>query len=215
MKPDSSQHRLRKTRIVVFQQHGSGKEKITGIKRFGDNLEITNIYEIDAELPELIDTPDEYFPENFSGDLVLCFLKHPDLIEHLVSICTAKKIPIIAAGKKVQGAISPFTCCGLGYHEKLGSYGEQFGFPEFSIELDGEIISKIDILRGASCGATWEAAKKIIGLTAEEAMTTLAREVQYICHADPSAFDPISGKSAVHYAGHVHNAALKKAIEKK
>lgn len=202
------------TRITIFQQQGSGKEKIAGIQKFGANIEITRVYDIEAELPELIDTPEEYFPENFTGDLVLCFLKHPDLIEHLVAACTAKNIPIIAAGRKTQNAICPFTCCGLGYHEKLGAYGEQFGFPEFAIKLDGKKISKIDILRGASCGATWEAAKKIIGLTIEEAMTTLAREVQYICHADPSAFDPISGKSAVHYAGHVHNAALKKAIEK-
>ena len=44
---------------------------------------------------------------------------------------------------------------------------------------------------------------------------TLAREVQYICYADPSAFDPISGKSPLHYAGAVHAAALKKAISEK
>jgi hypothetical protein len=32
--------------------------------------------------------------------------------------------------------------------------------------------------------------------------------------ANPSRFDPISGKSPVHYAGHVHGAALQKAIDK-
>jgi hypothetical protein len=49
-------------------------------------------------------------------------------------------------------------------------------------------------------------------LSVEEAITTLAREVQYICYADPSDFDPISGKSPLHYAGDVHAAALKKAL---
>ena len=32
---------------------------------------------------------------------------------------------------------------------------------------------------------------------------------------DPSGFDPISGKSPLHYAGDVHAAALKKAISEK
>ena len=36
--------------------------------------------------------------------------------------------------------------------------------------------------------------------------------MQYLCVADPSSFDPISGKSALHYAGKVHAAALKKAL---
>ena len=49
---------------------------------------------------------------------------------------------------------------------------------------------------------------------AEEAAVTFAREVQYLCVADPSAFDPISGKSSLHYAGDVHAAALKKALRK-
>jgi hypothetical protein len=49
-------------------------------------------------------------------------------------------------------------------------------------------------------------------LPVEEAISTLAREVQYICYADPSAFDPISGKSPLHYAGDVHAAAFKKAL---
>jgi hypothetical protein len=53
---------------------------------------------------------------------------------------------------------------------------------------------------------------RVIGLPLDEAISTLAREVQYICYADPSAFDPISGKSPLHYAGDVHAAALKKAL---
>ena len=66
--------------------------------------------------------------------------------------------------------------------------------------------------RGAPCGATWDVLANVIGLSVEEAITTLAREVQYICYADPSDFDPISGKSPLHYAGDVHAAALKKAL---
>ncbi|MBU0485028.1 MAG: DUF166 domain-containing protein [Proteobacteria bacterium] len=200
------------TKIIIFQQNGSGEEKIAGIKEFGTDLEISKVFNIDLALPELIDEPEEYLSENFSGDLVLCFLKHPDLIDHLVSICQKKKIPVIAAGKKHQGAISPFTCCGLGRHSGLGAYGEQFGFPELEISLEENLIKGITIKRGASCGATWHAAPEIIGLTTEEALVSYARAVQYLCTANPAAFDPITGKSALHYAGDVHAAALKKAL---
>jgi len=40
-------------------------------------------------------------------------------------------------------------------------------------------------------------------------------EVQFFCSADPANWDPIYGKSPVHFAGHIHDAALKKAIQKK
>jgi hypothetical protein len=56
-------------------------------------------------------------------------------------------------------------------------------------------IKSIEIKRGAPCGATWDVLARVIGLPLDEAVSTLAREVQYICYADPSAFDPISGKS--------------------
>ena len=81
--------------------------------------------------------------------------------------------------------------------------------------MDGGRIQSIAVERGAPCGATWDVLARVIGMPVQEAISTLAREVQYICYADPSAFDPISGKSPLHYAGDVHAAALKKALAEK
>jgi len=80
------------------------------------------------------------------------------------------------------------------------------------VEVKNGRIAAIEVKRGAPCGATWDVLARVIGLEVEEAVTTLAREVQYICYADPSAFDPISGKSPLHYAGDVHAAAFRKAL---
>ncbi len=96
-----------------------------------------------------------------------------------------------------------------------GDYGRQFGLPEYSVEVENGRIAGIEVKRGAPCGATWDVLARVIGLPLDEAITTLAREVQYICYADPSAFDPISGKSPLHYAGDVHAAAFKKALSEK
>ncbi len=201
------------TRIVVFEQNGSGHQKIDGIRKHGHNVKINKIYNIEASLPEFVEDPEKFIPENFTADLVLDFLKHPDLSEYLAKLCVNKKIPVVASGKKVKEAITPFTCCGLGKHKSLQSYSKEFGLPEFIIDVDDDgIIRDLKVVRGAPCGATWEVLSKMIGMSFEKALSTLPREVQYICGADPSRFDPISGKSPLHYAGDVHSAALKKAI---
>ena len=54
---------------------------------------------------------------------------------------------------------------------------------------------------------------KIIGRPIEEAPTRMGLEVQFFCSADPAGWDPIYGKSPVHFAGNVHAKALKKAIK--
>lgn len=200
------------TRIVVFEYRGSGQKKIEGIRRYGRNLEITTIFNITDPLPDFIEAPEQFITTDFEADLVLCFIKHPDLGHYLADVCQRKGIPMVASGCKIDNAITPFTCCGLGKSDKLGAYGEQFGVPELEAEVSGGRIRALAVKRGASCGATWEVADKVLGLTLEEALPTIAREVQYLCIANPSAFDPISGHSALHYAGEVHIAALKKAF---
>ncbi len=75
-------------------------------------------------------------------------------------------------------------------------------------------IDRIQVYRGAPCGATWDAAKRVEGLPVEEAEVRIGLETQYFCAADPSGWDPIYGKSPVHFAGDVHIAALKKALQK-
>jgi hypothetical protein len=198
--------------LIVFQQNGSAAKKIEGIKKYGRKMIIKEIFSIDDTFPQVIDFPENYINTSFQGDLVLNFLKHPDLSDHLVEVCESKKIPVVTTGKPGKG-YTPFTCCGLGRSEKLGEYGRQFGFPEYQVEIEDDRITDISVLRGAPCGATWAAIIDIIGCPINDAMNKLPLRVQQNCYANPAAFDPISGKSPVHYAGYVHIAALKKAIE--
>ena len=71
------------------------------------------------------------------------------------------------------------------------------------------------VKRGAPCGATWEAARNIIGSSVEEAPVQIGLKVQFFCSADPAGWDPIYGKSPVHFAGHMHRQALEKALKVK
>ena len=177
------------------------------------DFDISKIFDLPAQLPDFIDEPEDFFTEYFSCDLVISFLTHPDLLHHLASLCIEKDIPLIASGKKCEQAITPFTCCSLGKNPRLGAYGKQFGIPEYEVVVRDNKITEMRVKRGASCGATWQVIPQIIGLSLEEALECIARETQYLCPADPSNFDPITGKSAIHVAGNVHASALEKAIK--
>ena len=96
-------------KLAVFEEHGSGEKKIQGISEHGTGLEISRRYNIEESLPELVDDTERYIPEDFSADLVLDFLKHPDLSSYLVQVCRKKNIPVVASGKRHAGAMTPFT----------------------------------------------------------------------------------------------------------
>jgi hypothetical protein len=96
-------------KIVVFEENKSGEEKIQGISRHGTGLDHIGRYNIEEDLPEVVDDPEKYITEEFTADLVLDFLSHPDLSAHLVQVCKRKNIPVIASGKKHEDGITPFT----------------------------------------------------------------------------------------------------------
>ena len=78
---------------------------------------------------------------------------------------------------------------------------------------DGKIAS-IRVIRGAPCGATWEAAERMVGLPVIDGPRRIGLDTQFFCIADPAGWDPIHGRSPVHFAGKVHDKALARAIER-
>ena len=208
---------LQKQKILVIQQNGRGETKIQGIQDFGGELFELEIISIEIALPPVIDDARPFLPSEIAADLVLDYLNHPDLSHDLGRICREKDIPVVASGKKSRQPLvfTPPTCCGLSRQKVLGAYGQYFGAPEFEVQIDqnGD-ISRIDVIRGAPCGATWKAADRIKGMNIDKASVRIGLETQFFCTADPSGWDPIYGKSPVHFAGHVHTAAFKKACKR-
>lgn len=89
--------------ILVFQQNGSGESKIRGIRKYGKDIFIIETISIDESLPAILDNTSEYLPKDIQADLVLDFLKHPDLSHDLAAACAKRKIPVVASGKKLRG----------------------------------------------------------------------------------------------------------------
>ena len=97
--------------ILIFQQNGSGESKIKGIRQHGGNRYVLDTIAIDEPLPPVIDDARDYLPDTVQADLVLDFLKHPDLSYDLSELCGRLGIPIVASGKKIRasGVITPPT----------------------------------------------------------------------------------------------------------
>ncbi len=98
-------------KILVFQQNNSGESKIAGIKKFGEGRFYIHMISMDMPLPTVIDDAREFLPEDIEADLVLDFLKHPDLSYDLAQLCREKGIPVVASGKKmkIDGVATPPT----------------------------------------------------------------------------------------------------------
>ena len=82
------------------------------------------------------------------------------------------------------------------------------------MEIEDGKIADIRVVRGAPCGATWEAARRLIGHPVEDAVRKVGLDTQFYCSANPAGWDPMYGKSAVHFAGKIHSKELQKAIDR-
>ncbi|NOZ85481.1 MAG: hypothetical protein GXP49_04300 [Deltaproteobacteria bacterium] len=193
-----------------------GEHKTEAISEAQFELDLS-IINIKGPFPELVDEPEKAFPKNFeqmleASELVLDFLYHPDLSDHLSILCKAKDIPLIASGRRVIGAECPATCCTLARNKRFGKYGELFGAPELIVTLDEtEKLSSVRAKRQASCGATLKAAQKIVGFSPKDALQKYGLEVQFFCKAKtkPGLFL----KNPIHVAAEIHTAALELALD--
>ena len=173
-------------RLIIFQQNGSAEKKIAGLLTYGTDLEICANFALPTALPDFIDEPHDFFPDHLEGDLILNFLKHPDLADYLVELAARCQIPVITSGPRQVGDISPFTCCGLARRNDLGAYGTTFGVPEYKVTcLDG-LITDLEVSHGASCGATWQVRDALIGLPVDEAWKRLPARSNFCARLTPA-----------------------------
>lgn len=198
-------------RVIVFQREDLGKHIVEGLKKHGD-FEVSE-FTVQEDLPEIIDNPEEFLDRGLEADLVFDHLYHKDLSEYLVGVAKKKGIPVISPGSKIEGAIAPRICCALVAGDKIPGF-ERFGYPEFELEVEEGKIKDIKVIKGAPCGATWDAAEKVKGTKLEDAPSKIALELQYLCKAATGYDVAKSKKAPLHLAGDVHKKAFEKARRK-
>ncbi len=88
-------------KMLETQQNNSGESKIIVIRNYGKDLFDLEVFSIESTLPPVIDNSKEFLPGDINADLVLDFLKHPDLSLDLAKMCADNKVPLVASGKKM------------------------------------------------------------------------------------------------------------------
>ncbi|WXG46231.1 MAG: DUF166 family protein [Candidatus Atabeyarchaeum deiterrae] len=147
----------------------------------------------------LVEPPESSIIDDIKLDLPTCdlyisYLRHPDIVLALLE----KRVPTILGvsfglgflnqAKKVFGKIlAPMTMCSLEDTTDVrvfNEYARLYGRPNFDVELDGDRISRIDILRESPCGSTRGAVADIVGVPLSvEMMQFFALRVCHFCRA--------------------------------
>jgi hypothetical protein len=198
----------------------------------------TDFQVVSADVPEMlpgfIEDPEEFVkelnldPRIFQADLLILYTFHPDLTPQIVRLAGQNKVKavIIPGGIGRAGSIGELEslaeeynihievdeiCCTL---EECGvpvidQFAKRLGKPELEVQTKDGRISKVNVLRGSPCGATWHAAAGLVGKTVDEApsMTGLFCQ-QYPCRA-------VRGTpGGIHTSGDLHKDAMQRALGK-
>ncbi|WP_457614316.1 DUF166 family protein [Methanopyrus sp.] len=177
------------------------------------------------EPPENVILDEEYakalLPLSYNGfDLVISYLQHPDLQLALAEVCEPPILYGIAPDPAIReeiershGAVAfpETTMCSLlpetGIPE-VDRFAERFGRPKLEVSVSGKRIRAVQVIRGAPCGATWVAAKRVKGMPAdEEAVNNFALAACHHCVAP--RFGKFESKDV---AAYLHGVALADAL---
>jgi len=203
---------------------------------YGDRTYDTVCEDFDCDFIEL-DKPDSMFiddveiPDNILGklekaDLIISYIMHPDLLLEMVDKVHDKVDYIIVAAWRGEGlknqlenygnVYCPETMCEL---EENGdpTYDEfvfKYGKPIVEVELEGNVVSYVKVIRSAPCGSTYYVAKEMIGEDVGKLATKAGLKVQlFPCRAPKLRLFVDECKKGL--ASNFHSKAFQDAIDKK
>ena len=186
-------------------------------------------YELPANLPPVIDEPEEIVEaipdEVLSADILLSYALHPDINLEIIRLAAEKggRLVILPGGSKSGSRVQikeaaerhgirvlwEDICCATPYieDEDIREFIEAYGMPEFEVEIENGVIRDVRVTRGAICGSSFFVAEKLRGVSVEEAPSKAGYFTQiYPCYASRG----LDGK--IHRAANVHKRAIEKAI---
>ena len=202
-------------------------------------MDIVEIHELPADLPDFVEEPEEYLPEKMqSCDLLLALNLHPDILTALPELARrANAKAVIAPGE--DPTLSPAGLVGQ-LRKKLEEMGVEcefpkpfcslqktgkhyidtfvelgFGKPKLHIELDesGKGIALARVARDAPCGCTWYVARKLAHSDIEDFKETVSMAHHaYPCTASMK-HDPEIGDTILHEAGYIIRESVDSAIK--
>lgn len=194
-------------------------------------------YQTIPPLEELLDEREKYLPTKIPEcDLVLPLGLPADLVLLLPLIAkkSGAKAAIIPVDNSEQvppgvqkqlkeefseinvDSVFPKPFCSLRTYKRnlfIDEFTKHFGYPLIKIRVSDNLITRVDVIRGAPCGSTWYVAEKLISVRIQDAEYVASLELHnYPCLASRK-IDPLYRDSIMHMAAYHVKNAVKKAIE--
>lgn len=209
-------------RIFLITRGPSGKKVQETIEKYGKKNILSQIWEIEEDLPSIIEEDEISLPDFSTCDLVLSYALHPDITLFIIDALrdsVSEKVLLLPStnaplppgfhvyGTLLAGVLKP--CCVIPPYKNriLSIFREEFGTPSFTIQKDHEVISNVTVETHTRCGAADFVAEALRGTPVDEAYQKAGLLAQYYCQSS-------SGPSgSIHDAGKVHAEAVKKALK--
>jgi hypothetical protein len=207
-------------RIFLITRGTSGKKIQETLKRFGKKNILHKTWELEPDLPAVLDEEDVRLPDFSDCNLVLSYALHPDInlfiVDALKSAEALLLMPHTKApfppgyhvfGSLLVGVLKP--CCVIPPFKNriLTLFCEEFGTPSFSIKTDRKKIVAATVESHTRCGAADFVAENLVGVPVGEAYQKAGLLAQYYCQSSTGPF------GSIHDAGKVHAEAVRKALK--
>lgn len=202
-------------------------------RRFGDR--IVRIVSFPAELPYVLESPEQYVPRDVPDhDVLLVVAIHEQILLECVKCCRDWGVKGVVAGIEGPGWICgatrarareiceadgveiafPKPFCNLRPPEGsvLARFREEFhiGYPEVAFTLDGDVISTAEVKVSAPCGATYYVARWLEGRSVKEDLRheVIAKRMHSYPCTGSMAWDDALGDTILHVASQNHYRLL-------
>lgn len=225
-------------RLIVFTQGTYGDRILENIRARAPLEWTIRKVSVPDNLPDLVDEPDELVDIlDLYGkwDLVIYLGENPSAFSLLPTVLrriSAKAVvaPVddyswlpLGLERQIREelkrldvvAVFPRTFCTLSPVGNffIDQFAQRFGSPKLRIKTKGDVISEVEVLRGAPCGSTWFAADGLLGTKIEEAAEKAGLLVQlYPCLASRRV-DRFFSDAPIHVAGRIIKKAVDSTLE--
>ena len=227
-------------RILLAIQGNYGQRMVDNIRRNSPEGWIVNSFTLPQTLPMIVDEPKDFLPSELPAtDLLISLGEQPGVAQLIPDIVekTGTKAVIAPADNRdwlPQGLarqiikklaevnvdmVYPVTFCTLtetaSYNPYILEFAQHFGKPGVNINLEGDEIRKVTIVRETPCGNTRFVAQGLIGVKVSEAV----EQAGLLFHQHPClasmAMDAEFGDTLMHRAGFMTKSAVDSAIKEK
>lgn len=180
----------------------------------------------DSMFMDDVEVPEDILMELRTTDLVISYILHPDLVLEMVEQIHEDVGWIIVAAWRGEGLKNqledygnvscPDTMCEL---EENGDpvYDEfvsKFGKPVVDIQMEGNKVTNVDVIRAAPCGSTYYVSKEMVGEDVANLPTRAGLKVQlFPCRAPKLRLFVDECKKGL--ASNFHSQAFQDAIDRK